>query len=84
MEAIEVKLLRMKTSLTKQGANEDSKLLPQVNKLNQMSSQILLIITRDNNPRLLMFSHIWGATITKATEYFSSCLSAFSKKSVSF
>lgn len=84
MEAVEVKLLRMKTSLTKQGANEDSKLLPQVNKLNQMSPQILLIITCDNNPHLLMFSHILGTTITKETEYFLSCLSAFSKKSVSF
>lgn len=84
MEAVEVKLLRMKTSLTKQGTNEESKLLPQVNKLNQMSSQILLIITRDNNPCFLVFSHILGATMTEETEYFSSCLSAFSKKSVSF
>lgn len=71
---LKLKLLRMKTSLTKQGANEDSKLLPQVNKLNQMSSQILLIITHDNNSCHLMFSHI----------YFSSCLSALYKKTVSF
>lgn len=74
LRQVKFKPMRMKTFLTKQTANKDSKLLPEVNKLSQIPSQILTIITHDNNACFLMFSHILGATITKETKNSSAVL----------
>lgn len=75
----------MKTSQTKQVANEDSKFLPGCSKLNQILSDSITLITHDNIFSMYpMFSHILKAALNKETKYFSPCLSTSSKKSMIF
>lgn len=68
-----------KTSQTKQVASEESKCLPEVNKLNQIPSQTLPIMTYDN---IFSTSPYAQATITR--DYILFTLSSFSKEIIIF